>query len=62
MIGGMNKVAAADTDADTKQKPKSAEPAAAAPDDASEAERISREIIERFERIQRRREAEGGSG
>jgi hypothetical protein len=60
MIGAMNKVAATGTDADTKQKPKSAEPAE--PDAASEAERISREIVERFERIQRRREAERGSG
>ena len=58
MIGGMDKVAAKVTDADKERKPKPA----GAPAAASEAERISREIIERFERIQRRRNAEGGSG
>jgi hypothetical protein len=50
MIDGVSKVAPAGTHADKKQKRSSK---AAVPDDASEAERISREIIER-ERIQRR--------
>ncbi len=56
MINGMEKVAVAGADADKEQKPKSAGPAA-----ATEADRIRREIVERFERIQRRRNAERGS-
>ena len=56
MIGGMEKVAATGADTDKEPKPKSAEPAA-----ASEAERIRREIVERFERLQRSRNAATGS-
>ena len=55
MIGGMEKVAATGAHADKERKPK---PAAATPTTLGEAERLHREIIERFERIQRRRNAE----
>ena len=63
MIGGMHKVVATVKDADEERRPKSASSAAsAAPATSSgEAERLHREIIERFERIQRRWEAERGS-
>jgi hypothetical protein len=57
MIGGMEKVAATVTDADEERQPKSASAGA----HAGEAERLHREIIERFERIQRRRNAQAGS-
>jgi hypothetical protein len=62
MIGGMHKVVATVKDADEGRKPKSAGSAAsAAPATSSgEAERLHRSI-ERFERIQRRWEAERGS-
>jgi len=69
MIGGMEKVAATVADADEARQPKSA--SAGTRDEAGcspgagpgcgEAERLHREIIERFERIQRRRNAERGS-
>jgi len=58
MMGGMDKATA--TDADKDPKPKS-ERAAAESAPASDVERLQREIIERFERIQRRRNAEAGS-
>ncbi len=61
MIGSMEKVAATVTDADEERQPKSASPGASEGPDLSEAERLHREIIERFERIQRRRNAEAGS-
>jgi hypothetical protein len=60
MAEGASRAAAKLTDADKERKPPP-EPSAAAEDD-TEAERISREIIERFEQIQRRRSAEGASG
>jgi hypothetical protein len=61
MIGGMEKVAATVPDADEERQPKSASAGASEAPGASEAERLHREIIERFERIQRRRNAEAGS-
>jgi hypothetical protein len=57
MIGSLGKAAATEPDGDEKQKADSAEPAAA----ADEAERLHREIIARFERVQQRRNAEAGS-
>ncbi len=57
MIAGLSKVMATVANGDEKQRPEGAEPAAA----ADEAERLHREIIERFERIQTRRNAEAGS-
>jgi len=60
MIGGLSKATATEPDGDEKQKPKSAE--TAAPPAADEAERLHREIIARFERVQKRRNAEAGSG
>ncbi len=57
MLAGLHKATATEPDGDDKQKPNAAEPAAA----ADEAERLHREIIERFERIQQRRKAEAGS-
>ena len=62
MLGGLQKVTATVQDADEERQPKSASSAAsAAPATVlGEAERLHREIIERFERIQRRREAERG--
>lgn len=56
MIGGMEKVAVTVPDADKKRSTKSED----AGDDDS-VERLQREIIARFEQIQRRRNAEGGS-
>ena len=56
MIGGLGKATATEPDGDETQKPISAEP-----DAAADVERIQREIIERFERIQNRRSAEAGS-
>jgi len=58
MIGGLEKVTATATHADKERKPKCAEPAP--PADA--AERLHREIVERFERLQRRRNSQAGSG
>lgn len=55
MIGGMDKAVSAQNE-DKKRKPRAAASAA-----VTEVERLQREIIERFERIQRRREAERGS-
>jgi hypothetical protein len=55
-VDNVEKVAAAGTHAD--QQPMLQLPA---PDDDSEAERIRREIMERFERIQRRWNAEGAA-
>jgi hypothetical protein len=57
MIGSLGKAAATEPDGDKKQKPESTEAAAA----ADEVERLQREIIARFESIQRRRDAEAGS-
>jgi hypothetical protein len=59
MMSGMDKVMAP-ADADTKQKTKDA---AAQEADAGldEVARLQREIVERFERIERRREAARGS-
>ena len=59
MIGGMQKVAATVADAEQERQPKSASASAGA--NTGEAERLHREIIERFERIQRRRNAAAGS-
>jgi hypothetical protein len=56
MVGSVDK--ATGSDGEEKRKPKSAAPTNSAPDDA---ERLHREIIERFERIQKRRHAEAGS-
>ncbi len=61
MIGGMEKVAATSTDADEERRPKSATGDPGESSGANEAERLHREIIERFERIQSRRNAEAGS-
>jgi hypothetical protein len=55
MISSLSEATATEPNGDEKKKPNAAAPAA-------EAERIQREIIERFERIQRRRDAEAGSG
>ena len=55
MIGGMDKALSAQNE-DKKRKPRTAAAAA-----VNEVERIHREIIERFERIQRRRNAQAGS-
>ena len=57
--GGLEKAAMV-PDAEEKRQPKPAGPGAGAPA-GGEAERLHREIIERFERIQRRRDAEAGS-
>jgi hypothetical protein len=57
MIGNVDKAQTTDPDAKKTPTPQSAEPAA-----VSDAERLHREIIARFERIQRRRNAQGGSG
>lgn len=59
MIEGLDKVVARQDrpDEDKQRKPRAADAAA-----VNEVERLQREIIERFERIQRRREAERGSG
>jgi hypothetical protein len=59
MLGGLEKVTATVPDADEERPPKSA--GAGANAGGGEAERLHREIIERFERIQRRRDAERGS-
>lgn len=56
MIGGMEKVAATGAHADTKRKAKSEDA-----DGEGNVERLQREIMARFEQIQRRRQAEGGS-
>lgn len=61
MIGGMEKVAATVTDADKERQPKPAAAGTGASAGSGEAERLHREIIERFEGIQRRRNAEAGS-
>ena len=63
MLGGLEKVTATTPDADKERQPKSTNSAASAAPAAGsgEAERLHREIIERFERIQRRRETERGS-
>jgi hypothetical protein len=53
MIGGLQKVGGPEEDKERNAK-------AADAGTADEVERLQREIIERFERIQRRREAEGG--
>jgi hypothetical protein len=58
MIGGFAKVVVRqDLPNEDKQRPS----AVAAPGAANEVERLQREIVERFERIQRRRDAERGS-
>lgn len=56
MIGGMEKVAATVPDADNKRTSKSEDA-----DGEDNVERLQREIIARFEQIQRRRNAERGS-
>jgi hypothetical protein len=56
MIASVSKATATEPDGDKKQTTSTAKPAP-----VSEVERIHREIIERFERIQRRRNAEAGS-
>lgn len=59
MIGGLDKVVARqDRPDEDKQRTSPATNTGA----VNEVERLQREIIERFERIQRRREAERGSG
>jgi hypothetical protein len=58
MVGSVFKAKTTVPDGNETQKPNAAEPAAASDD----AERLHREIIERFERIQERRDAEAGSG
>lgn len=55
-VENVEKVSAAGAHAD--QDP---QPSLPAPDDTAEAERIRREIMERFERIQRRWDAEGAA-
>ena len=61
MIGGLEKVTH-DADADEQHNTRKADAAKAErADGANDVERLQREIIERFERIQRRREAEAGS-
>ena len=55
MLGGFERVAAAPEEDNVRNSK------AANADTADEVERLQREIIERFERIQRRREIEGGS-
>ena len=57
MIGGFDKVLAR---SDGPDEDKQRTSPAAAPGSIDEVERLQREIIERFERIQRRREAERG--
>ena len=57
MIGELEKVVPG-PDEDKVRKPDAAQPDAS---DRNEVERLQREIIERYERIQRRREADGGS-
>ena len=57
MVGSVFKAKTTVPDGDKTQKPNAAEP-----DAAPDVERIQREIIERFERIQERRDAEAGSG
>ena len=58
MLGGLEKAAMV-PDAEKDRQPKPTIPTADAT--GGEAERLHREIIERFERIQRRRDAEAGS-
>ena len=55
IVGSLGKATATEPDGDETKKPKCAEPA------ADDAERLHREIIERFERIQKRRHDEAGS-
>ncbi len=57
MMIGFDKTTARHEDTSKTSKPA----AAGDPEPADEAERLHREILERFERIQRRRLAEGGS-
>jgi uncharacterized protein YjcR len=62
MLSGLDKITARHDD--KTQQPKSAGPNAAGPKPfatGDEFERLQREIMERFERIQRRRESEAGS-
>jgi hypothetical protein len=63
MFGSVAK-AAADLDGEKKHKAKAVAPApvSAGPSVSDDVERLHREIVERFERIQRRRNAEAGSG
>jgi tRNA uridine 5-carbamoylmethylation protein Kti12 len=56
MISGMEKVAAVGGNGDKQRKPKAAEPT------VSDVERLRREIVERFERLQRSRNASPRSG
>lgn len=58
MIGGVQKVVPGPNE-DKVSRPDDILPDGAA--EASDIERLQREIVERFERIQRRRQAEGGS-
>jgi len=57
MVGSVLKAKTTVPDGDETRQPQCAEPAP-----VSDVERLHREIIERFERIQRRRNAEAGSG
>ena len=59
MVGSVFKAKTTVPDGDEKQKAKSAESVVECASD--DAERLHREIIERFERIQQRRNAEAGS-
>lgn len=59
MLSGFDKTAATARHEDKTRKPKSA--ALETPESVDEVERLHGEIMERFERIQRRRESEAGS-
>jgi hypothetical protein len=62
MVGSALKVTTTVPDGDETQRAHSAGPAADATAACDDVERLHREIVERFERIQRRRNAEAGSG
>jgi hypothetical protein len=61
MIGSVGKMTMAGRDGNKTHKPKSSGADEDRSDAASRVERLQREIIERFEGIQRRRNAEAGS-
>jgi hypothetical protein len=63
MIGSVEKTIAAGADGEKKHKANAVAPAPASanPSVSDDAERLHREIVERFERIQARRNAERGS-
>jgi len=60
MVGSMEKVLATVPDANEERQPESASAGPSEGSGTGEAERLHREIMERFERIQRRRNAEAG--